>query len=254
MRSVGGPPKVAMLPEEVLQVFRDWQHFELYYASSAEVAAYEPLTFDATIAEWRQVCDLRDGKRLGRYLNRVFAMTASDKEWSRIVSGERLGPICEFIAARSSARLPDPLSLNATITNDRMFKTLRARLIQAGLSLDGVKPSASLEPYIVQHFEEITDVINGLAPGAFPRSDIRWKVANPFSVLTAFVFIYVLFQLSYRYSASVLGSLLFTGLVCILLVKCWDRYHATGYFHDIETFGDLTRIMVLHRNSMIAST
>jgi hypothetical protein len=253
MRDVAGPAKVGMLPEEVLQVFRDWQHFALYYASAADVAAYEPLTFEATVAEWRYACELREGKRLGRYLNRVFAMAAGDKEWLQVFADGKLGAICQFIAARSSTRLPQSLSLNTMMTNDRMFKVLRARLIQAGLSLDGVKPSASLEPYVVQHFQEITDVINGLAPGAFPQSDIRWKIANPVSVLVSFVFIYLLFQLAYRYSASVLGSMLFTGVVCILLVKCWDRYHATGYFHDIETFGDLTRIMVLHRNNALQS-
>jgi hypothetical protein len=236
-----------MVEEDVLQVFRDWHQFASSYLQLDEYL--EPLDFDSTVSQWQLACDLQSGDSLGCYLNKVFSLTADKEEWQSVLAADNnLWSLCQFIAHRSQRRSAFAPELRLMANNERMFKVLLSRLIERGMPLSSALPSTQLEPYIVQHFELIADTVTELAPGALPRPDLRWKSANPISVVLSFCLIYVMFQAFYRYSASVIGSVLLTAIICILLMKLWDKHHAASYFRNFCTFADLIRLMVIHRN------
>lgn len=239
-----------MSPEEVLDIFHDWQRFVSAYDTGAE--ASEPLRFESPISEWMAECQLHVlGGRLWKYLNRVFSVEADEAEWNIVLADDRnLQTLCEFISdrTRQDFSIQDAVVTAMPVSNDRMFKALRRRLTDLGVEVKDLRPSTPLEPYVIQHFEAVAEAVTALSPGSLPEIDLRWKIANPISVVFAFVFVYCLFQALFRYSASVLGSMMFTGIVCFFIVKLWDKRHATKYFTDMETFGDLTRIMVQRRN------
>jgi len=239
-----------MSPEEVLEVFHDWQRFVSAYDTGAE--ASEPLNFDSSVSEWMAECQLHilEG-RLWKYLNRVFSLSADEAEWNIVLVDTRsVLMLCEFISdrTRQDFSIQDSAVSAMPVSNDRMFKALRRRLTDLGVEINDLRPSTPLEPYVVQHFEAVAEAVTTLSPGSLPEIDLRWKTANPIAVIAAFVFVYCLFQALFRYSASVLGSMMFTGIVCFFIVKFWDKRHALKYFNDMQTFGDLTRIMVQRRN------
>jgi hypothetical protein len=64
------PVLVAATPAYVLDVIRDQHRQQCGYDPMADSDA--ELTFETTIAEWRDACDLLDWRRLGRALDREW--------------------------------------------------------------------------------------------------------------------------------------------------------------------------------------
>ena len=85
----------------VLAVLRDihrqqWQH-------DPEADPRAVLSFDTTVAEWRDACDLLGWQELGRALNEWWGITCSDSEWCAVLepAGQRrLADVCQLLAGR----------------------------------------------------------------------------------------------------------------------------------------------------------
>ena len=80
-----------MTADDVLNIFLEWQQFAVVFDRQMEdspAVEPSPLSFDSTVADLQSDCDLRAGVALGRYLNKVFAVGATEAQWKPVLDGE----------------------------------------------------------------------------------------------------------------------------------------------------------------------
>jgi hypothetical protein len=89
-------------PEFALAVLKDMHRQQCQYESEADPSAV--LSFNTTVAEWRDACDLVRWRELGRAYNHLFGMSCSDDEWHAVLepAGQRrLADVCRLVATRA---------------------------------------------------------------------------------------------------------------------------------------------------------
>lgn len=104
--------KVAATSEYVLSVFCDMHR---------QVGEYDPdidtsveLSFDTTIEEWRDACDLLDWRSLAKAYNQFWNIECSQEQWKAVLVPEnekRLGDVCQLIARHATRPVIRPVSL-----------------------------------------------------------------------------------------------------------------------------------------------
>jgi len=182
-------------PEYVLAVLRDEhrQQCEFDDAADREIS----LSFDSTIDEWRQACDLVAWRPLGRAYNELYGIDYSDDEWYAVLEPahqKRLRDVCELIARHARRPQIRPSKLfGCTCAPAGAFLTVRSLLQEVGAAAEEIAPSTPLAAYTVQYLHHFLGPISQLAPGTLPVV----KVHNPV------------------YDAAVRGLL--AGMLCILL-------------------------------------
>jgi hypothetical protein len=65
--------------EYVLSVLQDEHRQQCHYDDMADHDA--KLSFETTVAEWREACDLVDSPELGRAYNQMWGINSSDQVW-----------------------------------------------------------------------------------------------------------------------------------------------------------------------------
>ena len=66
-------------PDEILAIFQ--ASYLQQQVLDPEVDPGEELTFDTTIAEWIDICDLVEPRKLGKYFNYFFELNISLEIW-----------------------------------------------------------------------------------------------------------------------------------------------------------------------------
>jgi hypothetical protein len=157
-------------PEYVLAVVRDMHRQQARFDPEADADAV--LTFDTTVAEWRQACDLLGWRALARGLNAVWGTGATEDEWRAVLEPgdeRRLADVCAFLARRAARpRVRAARLLGRTCAAAGAFLTVRSLLREAGADPWGVTPSAPLAPYTRRYTSVFLDPLSRLAPGALP--------------------------------------------------------------------------------------
>lgn len=165
-------------PEYVLAVLQDQHRQSAQFDPEVDPGAV--LSFETTIQEWREACDLLDWKTLGRAHNEWWKIDCADDEWESVLvpaSEKRLAGVCELIASRASrpsvraARI-----LGTDCLTAGAFLTIRSLLADAGASPDEIAPSAPLLPFTRRYCRVFLEEISRLAPGALPPVKVRTPV------------------------------------------------------------------------------
>jgi hypothetical protein len=164
------PSFVRATPEYVLDVIRDSHRQQCQYDPVADPDI--ELTFDTTVAAWREACDLLGWRRLGRALDAEWQLERSDSAWDRVLepAGQRsLREVCEFIASGASRPSVEPVTiLGTTCLPAGAFLAIRSVLGRAGANVDRVSPSTPLTQYTRRYLGVFLGPISRLAPNALP--------------------------------------------------------------------------------------
>lgn len=171
-------------PDEVLAIFQDEYRHTVELDPEAE-PGYE-ISFELSIADWRQTCDLVRWKRLGRALNTQFKIDVPDAAWYAALEPEEtrsLGGVCELIASRALLPAVQPVRImGAACTAAGAFLTLRSLLRERGIPVTGIRPSSELEPHLRVNLSEVLWEVVGLAPGAVPTPKVHKHPLHNFFV------------------------------------------------------------------------
>ncbi len=158
-------------PEYILTVLRDDHRQQCQYDPEAAELDVD-LTFETTVAEWREACDLVGTYDLGRAENEIWGIRCGDDEWRRVLepAGKRtLADVCELIARHASRpRIRPARLLGSNCTTAGIFLTVRSLLRDAGADADTIAPSTPLAPYTRLHADVFLGPVSRLVPGALP--------------------------------------------------------------------------------------
>jgi len=182
---------VPATPEYVLAVLRDNHRQQCEYDWEADRNA--KLSFDSTIAEWREACDLVEWKGLGRAMNQEWEIECSDFEWATVLEPDERLPllgVCELIAHRAPRRrIRSARFFGGDCHSAGAFLTVRSILANAGADAEHIKPSTPLAPYTRRYGILFLGPISRLAPGALPLVHVWHPVydASMWSIVASFL-------------------------------------------------------------------
>lgn len=235
--------------EYVLSVFRD-AHRRNFDSIAADGDEFEDLTFDTTIADWKDAWDfdLMLTCEFGSWLNRWWQIDCTTDEWRDVVkpaSKKRLEGLCELIASRTTRpRIRPAHVLGRECVEAGAFLTIRSLLADAGADPHAITPRAPLAEFTRRHAATFFGPISNLAPGALPPAKIGMPIHE--AAFNAFVLSAVLAFAGWIFSAPMATAI---GLVgsAIAWAASWitARWILSKkvQFGDLTTFRDLAHIV-----------
>lgn len=230
----------AATPEYVLEVLRADHRFALDHDPEAEPAE---LSFDSSVGEWREACDLLAWRPLGRALNKDWAVSISDRAWQRALepsSSRTLQDVCTLIARHATRPLVRPARLlSSNCATAGAFLTVRSLLRDAGAPSEDIKPSTPLAPYTRRYPDVFLTSVKRLSPGTFPAVRIDRPVQSV--ALTAFLVGWLMVVLGSSNELRLAGAAV--SLVAFLVLCLAARFVSPSRvgLGDLRTFSDLAR-------------
>ncbi|MBB1247816.1 hypothetical protein H2O14_02730 [Rhizobium sp. G21] len=170
--------------EHILQVYRDGHRHQI--VSDPEAEPDIVLDINSTVADWRDACDLRRWRALGRALNEEWGIAASDSEWKAVLQPSRkrkLLDVCQFIAERAPLpQLEKRGSLGAVCMAAGAFVGICAALRKEGIDTARIRPSTELAPYVRANPHPFVFFAAVVAPGRLPvaRFESRFWILSRF--------------------------------------------------------------------------
>lgn len=237
--------------EYVLAVIRD-QHRQAAQIDP-EVDPAADLSFDSTVEQWREACDLVEWSKLGHAYNEYWKIHCTDDEWRPVLvpaSEKRLEGVCELIAMRASRQSVRPASiLGTTCSTAGAFLTIRSLLQEAGACADDITPSASIFPFTRRYPRVFLGEISKLAPGALPPVRIRtpvydmgiWGMVAGLACLTIGLCAWILSSPTISVAAA--GGALFLISYGLTWFAARHVLPASVEFGDLKTFRDMARVL-----------
>jgi len=237
---------VAATPEYVLSVIRD-MHRQVG-AIDPDIDTSEDLSFDTTVAEWRDACDLVGWKSLAEAYNQFWIINCSQEQWKAVLlpdNERRLRDVCQLVARHATRQMIRPVSLlGCTCCKAGAFLTVRSILSEAGANASEIAPSTLLAPYTRRYFEQFLGPISKLAPGALPPVRYRKPI---YGAAVLGILLGMLWLVIGIYSEL----LLFTIIGALLLVFCYVMTWVASYillpstvtFGELRTFRDLAEVI-----------
>jgi hypothetical protein len=233
-------------PEYVLAILRDEHRQQCQHDPEADNGAV--LSFDTTIAEWRDACDLLGWRKVGQAYNRSWGISCADDEWRAVLEPpgqRRLVDVCQLIAARAVRPVIRPSRLmSATCATAGAFRTIRSLLHEAGAPADEITPSTPLAPYTRQFAGVFLGPIARLAPGSLPSVRIRTPVFNAAIRGMLVAFVCLLVGVGTRmHVLTAAGLLMFASCYALTWYAARCLLPASVTFGELRTFRDLAIVV-----------
>jgi hypothetical protein len=255
MESNYPPQIVPAIPDFVLSVIVDNHRQQSQFDPEADPIAV--LTFDTTVAEWRNACDLVDWRRLGRALNDNWKIDCSKEQWKSVLVPPRqrkLLDVCNLIAAEASREVIRPVALlGRPCATAGAFLTVRHFLQKAGADADAITPSTPLAPFLRNYYGVFLGPVSCLAPNTLPpvkiRSPLYWGSIAGY-MLSWLLMAFCSFMMS-RYLWWCWGTMLSAAAMAIFYALIWiaaKSRPASVEFGNLKTFRDLAKCLAV--NSM----
>jgi hypothetical protein len=230
-------------PEEILQIIQA-NYVQQQQFDDIVLKNYD-LTFETTISDWQDICDLVDTSELFKYLNYYFHLEASRETWMDILEPEEektLGDLCNFVADTAEKEVIEPIKIMGDFCSTAaIFKSLKKRLEDRGLDVSDIRPSSQLEPLVKKYKSVLIEEINQIDPRVLPPIEFKtnWVYKWGFRLLLTFIF--VTGFLAYRKSnwAWAAGGVCSIGYGMIWLGAWLNPKRAS--FKNIYTVADLVR-------------
>lgn len=165
-------------PEFVLDVLRANHRHQCSFDPEAD--PFAELTFDTTVAEWRDACDLVGTQRLAEALNEDWGVAIPLADWKRVLEPPKsrtLRDVCELVA--SHGMQTEVLSVGHLGTSSRAagaFLAIRSLLVRAGADAATIKPSLPIGEVTRRFPSVFLGPISRLAPSKLPTVVIRTPV------------------------------------------------------------------------------
>jgi hypothetical protein len=236
---------VAASAEDILAEICDYHRQRGECELEADVN--EAIRFETTVAQWREACELRSWRPVGRALAKWFGITCWDEAWRDVLEPAQvrtLEDVCWFIARRAMLPAIRPKTiLGSECVTAGVFLTIRSQLAAAGAKADGIGPSTPLAPFTRQYVDIFLGPIARLAPGALPTVRIFQPIHDGFGCATAITMALAaaghLFHC--EYVALPAALLLIPSFIGMWISSCF-RPRAVS-FGELRTFGDLARVI-----------
>jgi len=134
--------------EYVLRVFQDEHRQGVALGEAEEDIA---ITFDTTIAEWRDADDLRTWWECAKAINKAWHIDIPRNEWHgamKPAKSKTLRGVCELIAREAIVPKLRPVTvLGVRCESAGAFFAIRQMLSEAGAEVSCVAPSTLLAPF-----------------------------------------------------------------------------------------------------------
>jgi hypothetical protein len=244
-------------PEFVLAALRASHRHQCSVDPEAEPDV--ELSFDTTVAAWRNACDLVGTKELAQALNEDWDVAISVAAWKAVLDppeSRTLREVCELIA--SHATQTEILSVGHFGTSSKAagaFLAVRSLLLRAGADPRTVRPSLPIAD-ATRHFPStFLGPISKLAPTKLPTITIRTPVVTA-ALVTVGVGLLGLFALPVAGWLGFAGwrtelGVFFTAVAALGHVSLWlaNRFirPAEVHFGTIVTFRDLAEVIAGER-------
>lgn len=203
------------------------------------------LTFDTTIADWSDICDLVATTELWQYLNFYFRLAIDREVWLTQLAPEdekTLGDLCHFISMHADKEIILPVKLFGNkCESAAIFKTFSAKLKDRGIDVAELRPSSKLEPLVQKYGSVLIEEINLLNPNVLPPIDYKTNLIYKWGLRLLMTFLLVTLFLMYKesYWAWWTGAVSLTGYLMTWIGATLNAKQAR--FDGIDTVGDLIR-------------
>jgi len=200
-------------PEKVFAILVDQHRHASVFDPEMDPTAI--LTFDTTVAEWRDACDLVSWQPLAKALNQEWGINVQVKEWKAVLEPAEqrtLRDVCGFISKHAHIHdLPDHAPLGGKCGTARAFLAIREILMSLGVPRDELQPSTLLAPYLDRFGGKFLSACIELSPGKLPTIAHRGRFhhACQLTGLIAFIVTVALGWLS--------NLILLSGLLLVIL-------------------------------------
>ena len=238
--------------EFVLDAIRDSHRHQCTYDPEADPSAV--LSFDTTVADWRDACDLVRTDDLGASLNAIWDIDVSREAWRAVLEPpkeRRMREVCHLIASHGRRTVIGPAgSLGAACNAAGAYWAIRAILLQAGADPAAIKPSSPISDVARRFPGVFLGPISTLAPGRLPTVSIRtpWYDASVavFGIGAASMFAAALLDWFGWLDAGLLTA--WTGVVLLLggWIGTWVAARLPPReirFGNVVTFRDLAEVI-----------
>lgn len=229
-------------PGYVLEVIRDSYRHQVQYDPEAEPGV--ELSFDSTVSDWRNACDLLGCKPLGRALGMEWGFQATDEAWRQVLEParqRRLVDVCTFIASRVTRPVARPSKLlGSACQSGGTFLAIREALQAAGANVEGLRPSSPVQALLNKYPGVFLGPVSRLAPNRLPQIQLSSRRRSIFA-LTFLGF----FVASLAFASRDLSFLLLPSL-CLALASfgLFVRAPIDFEFPGVQTFRDLVERML----------
>lgn len=160
-------------PSDILEIIIE------SYRTDLEIEDIQ-LTFESTVKEWRDACELLDWKQLGRAINEYFSVNFPDDQWREALEPARqrtLKDVCELLSTKATRVAVKPFSIaGVKCLSAGSFLAVRTALKNAGLPVAQIKPSTKLSPYLVKNWVVFWSEIDKIAPGVLTDFKIKYHL------------------------------------------------------------------------------
>lgn len=236
--------------EYVLSVIQAW------HRQACAVDEGDPdidLTFETTVATWRDAADLYDWRRLARAMNNEWNIDRSLDEWRSVLEPAKtrtLRDVCGFIARHAMVSKIRPASLfGSQCLAAGAFLTVRSLLRDAGADVHRIAPSTLLHDYTRRYTDVFFGPITKLAPGALPDAKVKhplYDLAIWATVLALLLLLIAAFVRSPWFMIVAAATCVVSYAATWVVAKCALPKKVS--FGELKTFGDLAK--ALEENSV----
>jgi hypothetical protein len=238
--------RAPVTPEHVLEVLRDSYRQQCRYDPEAEPDIV--LSFDTTVAEWRQACDLLPWRGIADAFNIEWGIQCSREQWKAALEPAKrrtLRDVCMLLAQHAELPQIRPVAIfGSACLSAGMFLTIRSLLRKAGADVAEVAPSTPLDSYTRRYPEVFLGPISWLAPGALPPVAIHHPAYDA-AIWGCLAGLVLLMAGACVSSLSAMAA----GLVLFIVSYATTWIAARGgpsrvKFGDLKTFRDLATALV----------
>lgn len=227
--------------EFVLEVLRDSHRQQCAFDPEADPSAQ--LSFETSVEQWRDACDLGGTEDLGVALNEIWGITIPRHAWEAALNPPRactLREVCERIASQAQRALVlNAGYFGASSRSAGAFLAIRSLLVRAGADPAAIRPSAPIADVARSYPHVFLGPISMLAPGRLPIVTVRTPI---YFVATAVFVIGIVgawaFARGYPSVASAAALAALLGLIGTWIAARFMK-PAEVRFGAIVTFRDL---------------
>lgn len=161
-----------MTADDVLAALRDRFRQQVHFDPEATEYEGVELTFDTSVARWREVCDLIAPQPLGRAMNKGFEVNIDDSDWGAALTPEKsrtLRDVCNLLAGHAKAPMIESVCiLGADCRPAGAFLLVRDALKSAGADVDQLRPSLPVSELFRRYGGHLLLLASKIAPGRMP--------------------------------------------------------------------------------------
>jgi hypothetical protein len=189
--------------EEILQILTDFYNCQSQF--DPEVYTDLEISYETTIEDWREACDLLEPKGLAKFYHDLFKLNAPIVDFENILIHEKentLKEFCDYISENAQKEEIEPIiSMGKACHEAAIFKTLISKLNERGIKTGKIRPSSEFTPLFKKHGDAFLTEVNKLAPGSLTNFEYKDNkiVRTGWSIIGIFILSIIVIPLIWHF-------------------------------------------------------